>query len=117
MFTRLFWSALFGAIAWVVWRLFREREESTGDVSTPAYHPVPPTETALPETASTPPAEEASQTAPEESEPAITGYCMRCKARRELNDAQIETTENGRRAVRGTCSVCGGNVFTFIAKE
>ena len=45
----------------------------------------------------------------------ISGYCMRCKTKRQIQNAQRETTESGRPAARGTCPVCGANMFTFLA--
>jgi hypothetical protein len=47
----------------------------------------------------------------------ISGYCMRCKTKRPIQDAQRETTESGRPAARGTCPVCGANMFTFLATD
>ncbi len=34
-------------------------------------------------------------------------YCVKCKTKREMKDAQEVTMKNGRRALRGPCSVCG----------
>jgi hypothetical protein len=47
----------------------------------------------------------------------VIGYCPRCKTKRPISHAHEETTESGRRAARGTCPVCGGNMFTFLRKE
>jgi hypothetical protein len=33
-------------------------------------------------------------------------YCVKCKEKREIKDAHEETLENGRRALRGVCTVC-----------
>jgi hypothetical protein len=44
----------------------------------------------------------------------VTGYCVRCKTKRPIQHAHEETTESGRRAARGTCPVCGSNMFTFL---
>jgi hypothetical protein len=46
---------------------------------------------------------------------AVAGYCVRCKTKRTIKDAHEEITESGRRAARGTCPVCGANMFTFLA--
>jgi hypothetical protein len=40
-----------------------------------------------------------------------TGYCMKCKAQREIKNAKQITMKNGRTATQGTCSVCGTKVF------
>ena len=47
----------------------------------------------------------------------INGYCMRCKTKRPIQSAHRETTESGRPAARGTCPVCGANMFTFLATD
>jgi hypothetical protein len=44
----------------------------------------------------------------------IEAYCMRCKEQRAIVDAHEEVTANGRRALRGTCSVCGAKMFRFL---
>jgi len=44
----------------------------------------------------------------------VIGYCVRCRAKREMDGAQEEITENGRRAARGTCPVCGTTMFRFL---
>jgi hypothetical protein len=47
----------------------------------------------------------------------VRGYCPRCKAKRLISRAHEETTESGRRAARGACPVCGGNMFTFLPNK
>lgn len=44
----------------------------------------------------------------------LVAYCVRCREKRPMQDAHEETTENGRHAARGTCPVCGANMFTFL---
>jgi hypothetical protein len=41
-----------------------------------------------------------------------TGYCMKCKQKREMKNAK-KTKVNGRDAFRGACSKCGTNMFKF----
>lgn len=41
-------------------------------------------------------------------------YCVKCKAKREVANAHEETLENGRRALRGECSVCGTRLTRFL---
>jgi hypothetical protein len=63
-------------------------------------------------------AEASSVAAPEDAralDEEIVGYCVRCKTKRPIKDAHEEKTESGRRAARGTCPVCGANMFTFLA--
>ncbi|HEX9371614.1 MAG TPA: DUF5679 domain-containing protein [Roseiflexaceae bacterium] len=47
----------------------------------------------------------------------VLGYCVRCKTKRPIAGAHAEITESGRRAARGTCPVCGANMFTFLAGD
>ncbi len=44
-----------------------------------------------------------------------TGYCVKCKASREIKDAQQITMKNGRPAVQGVCPVCGTKIFKIGA--
>lgn len=39
------------------------------------------------------------------------GYCVKCKAKREIKDAQEITMKNGRPATQGVCPVCGTKIF------
>jgi hypothetical protein len=45
----------------------------------------------------------------------VVGYCMRCRTKRPIKNAHEEISESGRRAARGTCPVCGTNMFVFLA--
>jgi Domain of unknown function (DUF5679) len=45
----------------------------------------------------------------------VVGYCMRCHTKRPIKNAHQEISESGRRAARGTCPVCGTNMFVFLA--
>ena len=38
-------------------------------------------------------------------------YCVKCKAKREVKNAQHITMKNGKPALQGTCPVCGTKVF------
>jgi hypothetical protein len=65
-------------------------------------------------------AEATNAAPPEEARPLdaeIVGYCMRCKTKRPIKDAHEETTESGRPAARGTCPICGANMFTFLKDD
>lgn len=46
-------------------------------------------------------------------------YCVKCKAKRPMKDAQIITKENGRRQAKGVCPQCGTkmNLFLKSAKQ
>ena len=40
-----------------------------------------------------------------------TAYCVKCREKVEIKDAQETTLKNGRPAVKGVCPKCGTNVF------
>ena len=44
-----------------------------------------------------------------------TGYCMKCKAQREIKNAKQITMKNGRPATEGTCPVCSTKIFKIGA--
>ena len=35
------------------------------------------------------------------------GYCVKCKAKKEIIDAVEEVMKNGRKAIKGKCPTCG----------
>jgi len=43
------------------------------------------------------------------------GYCVRCRKKVNINNATRITMKNGRKAIKGTCSRCGGKVFRIGA--
>jgi hypothetical protein len=38
-------------------------------------------------------------------------YCVKCKSKRDMKNEKQVTMKNGRRALSGTCSVCGTKMF------
>lgn len=44
------------------------------------------------------------------------GYCMKCKAKREIKDAKEVTTKNKRRALKGKCTKCGTGMYRILGK-
>lgn len=46
------------------------------------------------------------------------GYCVKCKTKRELLNAQHVTLKNGKSALKGQCAECETNVqiFTRVKK-
>lgn len=42
------------------------------------------------------------------------GYCVKCKARKEIADAIEETMKNGRKAMKGKCPSCGTVMFKIV---
>lgn len=45
---------------------------------------------------------------------AETGHCMKCKEKREMKDTEEVEMKNGRKAMKGTCSVCGTKMFKIL---
>ena len=42
------------------------------------------------------------------------GYCVKCKAKKEIVDAVEETMKNGRKATKGKCPTCGTVMFKIL---
>jgi len=42
------------------------------------------------------------------------GYCVKCKAKKEIIDAVEETMKNGRKAIKGKCPKCGTVMFKIL---
>jgi len=42
---------------------------------------------------------------------ATTGYCVKCKNKREMKGERQIIMKNGRPATTGTCTVCGTKMF------
>lgn len=42
------------------------------------------------------------------------GYCVKCKAKKEIADAVEETMKNGRKAIKGKCPTCGVVMFKIL---
>ena len=41
----------------------------------------------------------------------VQGYCVKCKAKREIKNPQKVKLKNGRPATKGTCPKCGTKMF------
>ena len=44
------------------------------------------------------------------------GYCVKCKAKKEIIDAVEELMKNGRKAIKGKCPTCGTVMFKILGK-
>lgn len=44
-------------------------------------------------------------------------YCVKCKTKRGIKNAHEETLDNGRRALKGECEVCGTRLTRFLPSE
>ena len=41
----------------------------------------------------------------------MQGYCMKCRAQREMADTKTVTMKNGRSATQGRCPVCSTGMY------
>ncbi len=46
----------------------------------------------------------------------MEGYCVKCKAKRDMKDANEVTMKNGRKAMKGKCPTCGTGMFRILGK-
>ena len=42
------------------------------------------------------------------------GYCVKCKAKKEIVGGVEETMKNGRKAIKGKCPTCGTVMFKIL---
>jgi hypothetical protein len=45
------------------------------------------------------------------------GYCLKCKAHKEIKNAETTTLKNGKPAVKGICPTCGSKIFRIGAAK
>ena len=45
------------------------------------------------------------------------GYCVKCKAKKEIVDGVEEVMKNGRKAIKGKCPTCGTVMFKILGKS
>lgn len=45
------------------------------------------------------------------------GYCVKCKAKKEMKDAQTVTMKNKREAMKGKCVDCGTGMYKILGKK
>ena len=50
------------------------------------------------------------------SDAALTAYCVKCKAKKNISDAKETTMKNGRKAMKGKCPDCGTGMFRIMGK-
>ena len=48
---------------------------------------------------------------------AVIGYCVKCKQKREMKNPVEVSMGKGRRAMKGTCSVCGTGMYRILGKK
>ena len=42
------------------------------------------------------------------------GYCVKCKAKKDIIEAVEELMKNGRKAIKGKCPTCGAVMFKIL---
>jgi hypothetical protein len=47
----------------------------------------------------------------------VEAYCVKCKAKREMKNAQPVTMKNGKPATKGVCPVCGTGMYKIGASK
>jgi len=47
----------------------------------------------------------------------MEGYCVKCRAKRDIKDPEHVVLKNGRPAMKGTCPVCGTKMMRFLKKS
>ena len=47
----------------------------------------------------------------------MKAYCFKCKAQQEVKNPKVVTLKNGRKATKGTCSVCGAKVSRMEVRQ
>ncbi len=46
----------------------------------------------------------------------MEGYCVKCKAKREIKDGKEVMMKNKRKAMKGICPSCGTGMFRILGK-
>ncbi|HEY0073017.1 MAG TPA: DUF5679 domain-containing protein [Abditibacteriaceae bacterium] len=47
----------------------------------------------------------------------MEGYCVKCKAKKEMKDVEQVTMKNGKPAQQGKCETCGTKIFKIGAAK
>ena len=47
----------------------------------------------------------------------FTGYCVKCRQKRTIQNGTVGKTAKGRPMAKGTCPVCGTKVNRFLSKK
>ncbi len=50
----------------------------------------------------------------EKKEEKMMAYCVKCKAKREMENAKEVTMKNGRKAMKGNCGKCGTGMYSIL---
>ena len=47
----------------------------------------------------------------------VTGYCVKCRKKQEMQDAKAVKLKNGKPATKGVCPKCGTKMFRIGAAK
>lgn len=47
----------------------------------------------------------------------MEGYCVKCKAKKEMKDVKEVTLKNNCKAMKGNCTDCGTGMFKILGKK
>ncbi len=47
----------------------------------------------------------------------VEAYCVKCKAKKEMNEPKEVTMKNGRKAMKGKCPTCGTSMFRIMGNK
>ncbi|MDD5084547.1 MAG: DUF5679 domain-containing protein [Candidatus Omnitrophica bacterium] len=47
----------------------------------------------------------------------MEAYCVKCKAKKEIQDAKEDVLKNGRRALKGKCPTCGTTLCRILGTK
>lgn len=47
----------------------------------------------------------------------MEGYCVKCKAKKEMKDTKEQIMKNGRRAMKGKCTTCETSMFKILGNK
>jgi hypothetical protein len=47
----------------------------------------------------------------------MTGYCLRCKKKQDIENPKINVTKNNRHMIKGTCPDCDTTICRFISSS
>lgn len=47
----------------------------------------------------------------------MEAYCVKCRCKKEMKDAEEVTMKNGRNAMKGKCPDCGTGLYRILGKK
>lgn len=53
----------------------------------------------------------------DQQEEAVIGYCVKCKEKRTMVDAEEVKMKNGRPAMKGKCEVCSCGMYKILPSK